>query len=338
MIKIYRHTEGLDLERGGRLENLDIAYSTFGSLNDRGDNVVWVCHALTANSDVADWWPNTVVSGGFLDPEEWFVVCANVIGSHYGSTGPLSTNPATGEPYYSEFPQLTIRDIVHAHKILSRHLGIDSIHALVGSSLGGFQAMEWAIMEPNRLKKLVLIATDSHVTPWAAAFNETQRMAIKADNTFGGRNDDAGRIGLAAARAMALLSYRGPSGYNISQSNREDTPEYCHRVQTYQTYQGEKLCRRFNAYSYMSILDAFDSHDISRGRGKEEDVMGSIKAKTACIAIPTDILFPPETMKRLAKEIPGAEYHEIESEFGHDGFLVEHAQLNKILKEFLHKK
>lgn len=297
--------------------------------------MIWVCHALTASSDVEDWWPNTVVKDGFLDPEKWFVVCANILGSNYGSTGPLSVSPATGKPYYGTFPKLTIRDIVNAHILLAEHLGVGKIHAIIGSSLGGFQAMEWAIKEPERFEKLVLIATDSTVTPWAAGFNETQKMAIEADRTFGEESAEAGMKGMAAARAIALLSYRGASGYNISQKNIETTPEFCHRVATYQRYQGEKLCRRFNAYSYMTILDLFDSHNVGRGRGGEKEALKSIKAETLCIAIPTDILFPPETVKKLAGIIPDAKYFEISSEFGHDGFLVEHEQLNKLLRNFL---
>ena len=335
MLKTYRHNSPFRLERGGILPGLEIAYSTFGKLNPEKDNVIWVCHALTANSDVADWWPNTVVENGFLDPGKWFVVCANILGSHYGTTGPLTKDPATGKPYYSDFPKITVRDIVEAHRILRDHLGIDGLHAVVGSSLGGFQAMEWALAEPERIRNLVLIATDSSVTPWAAALNETQRMAIKADKTYGEPGADAGKDGLSTARAMALLSYRGPSGYNISQKNNKETPDYAHRVSTYQTYQGEKLCRRFNVYSYMSILDTFDSHDIARGRGEMDDVLKGIKARTACIGIPTDILFPASEMKRLAEKIPNAEYYEITSEFGHDGFLVEYGQLNKILNSFL---
>lgn len=338
-MKFCRFKDGLDLERGGRLEELEIAYSTFGTLNRNKDNVIWVCHALTANSDVADWWPNTVVDGGFLDPRKWFVVCANIVGSCYGTTGPLSVNPSTGKPYYDSFPCLTIRDIVRAHEILADSLGIEKIHALVGSSLGGFQAMEWALMQPDRIEKLVLIATSASVSPWAAGFNETQRMAVKADGTFGKKDKDAGRDGLSAARAIALLSYRGSSGYNLSQRNNEETEPYSHRVASYQRYQGEKLCRRFNAYSYMSILDAFDSHDIGRGRGENPvEVLSNIKAKAVCIGISTDILFTPEEVKLLADNIPDAEYFEIKSEFGHDGFLVEHRQLNDILKHFLEEK
>ena len=336
MIKNYKYPGTIRLERGGAIKNLEIAYSTFGKLNKDRNNVVWVCHALTANSDVADWWPNTVVEGGFLDPAKWMVVCANILGSNYGTTGPLCIDSETGKPYYSNFPKVTIRDIVNVHRLLADHLEIESLHAVVGSSLGGFQAMEWAIMEPERIKNLVLIATDSEVTPWAAALNETQRMTIKADKTFGDDDAEAGKEGLAAARAIALLSYRGPSGYNLSQKNNDTIAPYCHRVSTYQNYQGEKLCRRFNAYSYMTILDTFDSHDIARGRqGDKNKVLKGIKARTACISIPTDILFPPESVKKLAENIPDSRYFEIDSEFGHDGFLVEHQQLNDILNDFL---
>ena len=138
----YTFPEPFELELGGKIENLTIAYDTYGTLAEGGGNAVWVCHALTANSDVADWWPHTVEKGAFLDPEKCFTVCANIIGSCYGSTGPLSVNPATGKPYYGDFPRLTIRDMARAHSLLADHLGLRRIHALVGSSVGGFQAVE----------------------------------------------------------------------------------------------------------------------------------------------------------------------------------------------------
>ena len=337
MMQIYRHRDNLKLERGGELKNLEIAFSTYGKLNGRKDNVIWVCHALTASSEVHDWWPGTVHPDGFLNPEEWLVVCANIIGSHYGSTGPLSIDPDSGKPYYDSFPKLTIRDMVNAHILLADHLGVERIHTLIGSSLGGFQAMEWAVMQPERILQLVLIATTPYVSPWAAGLNESQRMAIMADQSYGEKSDTAALQGMAAARSIALLSYRGASGYNASQKNHDDTPLYSHRASSYQRYQGKKLCDRFNAYSYMTILDAFDSHDLARGRGDLRQVMNGIKAKTACIAVTTDILFSPEEVKTMASQIPDSEYHEITSEFGHDGFLVEHSQLNRILKDFIHK-
>ncbi len=320
------------LESGEVLPELDIAYHTFGTLNEKKDNVVWVCHALTANSDVTDWWPHTVEAGCFLDPDKWFVVCANIISSCYGSTGPMSINPATGEPYYDEFPKVTIRDMVNAHILLASELGIDHIHTLVGCSVGGFQAIEWAAMQPERFDKFVFLATSPKASPWSIALDETQRMAILSDKTYGEKRPDAGRDGLAAARAIGLLSYRGPWGYNQTQQDPPcDGIPTTHRACTYQQYQGEKLCRRFDAYSYMAILDAFDTHDIGRGRGGVAAALSKIKAPAIVIGITTDIIFTPEEMKELTAALPNAEYFELQSEFGHDGFLVEHKKLNEIL-------
>lgn len=320
------------LESGETLPEIDIAYHTFGKLNDKKDNVAWVCHALTANSDVQDWWPHTVERGCFLDPERWFVVCANILGSCYGSTGPTSINPATGEPYYGDFPKVTIRDMVKAHILLADHLGIDRINMLVGCSVGGFQAIEWAVSQPYRFDKLILMATSPKASPWSIAIDETQRMAILSDKTYGERRPDAGRDGLAAARAIGLLTYRGPWGYNITQQDPPyDGIPRTHRACTYQQYQGEKLCRRFNAYSYMAILDAFDTHDVGRGRGGVDEAMARIKCPTIVIGLTTDIIFTPEEMREITGMIKGAQYYEIQSEFGHDGFLVESGQLNSIL-------
>lgn len=332
MMKIYRSPIPFPLEQGGCLQEVEIAYHTFGKLNENKDNVVWVCHALTANSDVADWWPHTVEKDCFLDPDKWFVVCANILGSCYGTTGPLSDNPATGLPYYSDFPDLTIRDMVNAHILLADSLGLGKINTLVGSSVGGFQAIEWAVMQPDRFTRLILIATSPKASPWSIAIDETQRMAILSDHTYGERRPDAGQDGLAAARAIGLLTYRGPWGYNATQQDppSDSIPE-SHRACTYQRYQGEKLCRRYNAYTYMTILDAFDTHDAGRGRGGVEAALKRITADTIVIGITTDIIFTPEEMRKLTDMIPGARYHEIESPFGHDGFLVEHRQLNDLL-------
>ncbi len=335
MTQYYRHSDPFPLELGGELPELTIAYHTYGTLNSSHDNVVWVCHALTANSDVADWWSHTVEGGCFLDPNKWFVVCANILGSHYGTTGPLSVNPNTGKPYYNDFPRFTIRDMAHAHALLADSLGIGRIHALVGSSVGGFQATEWAVEEPSRFDKLILIATDAKASPWTIAIDETQRMAILADKTYGEHRPDAAMAGLAAARAIGLLTYRGPDGYNITQQNPSDQLPQTHRACSYQQYQGEKLCRRYNAYSYVAILDAFDTHNVGRGRGGVDNALQRITASTIVIGLTTDIIFTPPEMRQLAARIPGAVYREISSPFGHDGFLVEHSQLNEILTPFM---
>lgn len=339
-IKVLHLDDPFCLESGEIIYNLDIAYHSYGTLSANKDNVVWVCHALTANSDVADWWPHTVEEGKFLDPTSNFVICANIIGSCYGTTGPLSINPSTGEPYYDNFPKFTIRDIVKAHTILADALGIFEIKMLVGSSVGGFQAIEWAAMQPERFQNITLIATAAYATPWAIAIDETQRMAILSDQTYGEKRPDAGRSGLAAARAIGLLTYRGGKGYNITQQDIEDAesddsaPSY-HRACSYQRYQGEKLCRRYNAYSYMSILDAFDTHNVGRGRGGIKNALNRIKCPVLVIGITTDMIFPPEEMRELASMIPNAKYAEISSAFGHDGFLVEHDQLNVLINKFL---
>lgn len=333
---IIRSHQPFTLESGEVLPEITIAYHSYGKLNEAHDNVVWVCHALTANSDVADWWPHTVESGAFLDPEKWYVVCANILGSHYGTTGPLHNDPKTGRPYYDKFPRYTIGDIVSAHRLLADMLGIRKIHALVGSSVGGFQALEWIAQEPERFEKLILIATDAKASPWTIAIDETQRMAIKSDASWGEARPDAAQAGLAAARAIGLLTYRGPEGYNLSQQDKAESESFMtHRACTYQQYQGEKLVRRYNAYSYVAILDAFDTHDIGRRRGGVDKVLGAIPCPTVVVGISTDIIFTPAEMRDLASKIPGAEYKEITSPFGHDGFLVEHGQLNQILTPFI---
>lgn len=340
----YRHPHPFTLESGQSLPRLDIAYHTYGSLNAAADNVVWVCHALTANSDVADWWPGTVVDGGFLDPEKNFVICANIIGSCYGTTGPMSINPDTGKPYYRSFPAYTMHDIVKAHRILADHLGITKIKALIGSSVGGFQAVEWAVEQPERFDRLVLIATDAYASPWAIAVDETQRMAIEADPTFYDDRPDGGSAGLAAARAIGLLTYRGPQGYNISQQdpstdnywathNPSATP--AHRACTYQRYQGRKLVDRFDAYSYCAILQSFDTHHVGRDRGGIAAALARLTMPTLVVGLSTDIIFTPAEMRQLAARIPRSVYREISSPFGHDGFLVEAQQLNSILNPFL---
>lgn len=340
MKRIYHHEHPFVLESGRTLAALTIVYHTYGTLNGTKDNTVWVCHALTADSDVARWWPRTVEAERFLDPAKHFVVCANILGSHYGTTGPLHTDPATGEPYFGDFPPFTIRDMVRVHMLLAEALGIRTLAALIGSSVGGFQAVEWAVMRPGFVRRLVLIATAPKASPWTIAIDETQRMAIRADASFGERRPDAGRSGLAAARAIGMLTYRGPLGYNLTQ--QDVSPESSAggipsrlRAASYQQHQGQKLCRRYDAYSYVAVLDAFDTHDVGRGRGGVAAALSRITAKTLLVGIASDLLFPPEDMRRTQAMIRGSLYREIDSPFGHDGFLVEHERLNALLTPFI---
>ena len=336
MAQVYHHGEAITLESGAVLAEVDITYDTFGTLNEAKDNVIWVCHALTANSDVADWWPHTVEEGRFLDPTRYFIVCANFLGSHYGTTSPLSVNPTTGEKYYYDFPQITVRDMVKCHQLLAKHLGIERVKLLIGSSIGGFQCMEWAISEPKFMESVALIATTTCTEPWAAAFNESQRMAIRTDKTWGELRDDAGIDGMAVARSIALISYRGGAAYNTTQQVENPTEaSFTRRAHSYQQYQGEKLRRRFNAMSYYRLSEAVDSHNIARGRGSIAEALSKIEARALVVAISSDILFPPEAHVPMREHIRDVEYDLIESEFGHDGFLVEHEKLNTIIQNFL---
>ena len=337
MAKTYHHNSPVTLESGEILPDVTIAYDTFGTLSEAKDNVIWVCHALTANSDVKDWWPNTVEEGRFLDPNKYFIVCANFLGSHYGTTSPLSINPTSGEKWYYDFPRITVRDMVTCHRLLAKHLGIDRVKLLIGSSIGGFQCMEWAVTEPDFMENLALIATTTNTEPWAAAFNESQRMAIRADGTWGQLRDDAGLDGMAVARSIALISYRGAPAYNATQQDRDNPTDaaFERRAHTYQQHQGEKLRRRFNAFSYYRMTEAVDSHNIGRGRGSVANALRQIKARTLVVAISSDILFPVEAHIPMRQYIPDVEYHLIESSFGHDGFLVEHEKLNNIITNFM---
>ena len=265
------------------------------------------------------------------------MVCANILGSCYGSTGPMSINPETGEPWYDSFPKLTIRDIVKAHILLADHLGLNSIFALIGSSVGGFQAIEWAVMQPERFKSMVLIATSAFASPWTIAIDETQRMAIFADKTYGEKSRNAGRDGLACARALGLLTYRGSKGYNLTQQDPDNATGKVldnHRACSYQRHQGNKLVNRFDAYSYVTILDTFDTHDVGRGRNGIQKALQRIKFPVLTIGITTDIIFTPPEMKELSETLPLSEYKEITSEFGHDGFLVENKALNTLIRDF----
>lgn len=339
MTQFFIHKQKFVLESGKALPELQIAFHTYGKLNAKKDNVIWVTHALTANADVFDWWKGLFGKNNLFNPEEQFIVCANIIGSHYGSTGPLSINPDTGNPYYHHFPEITIRDIVYTLELLRKNLGIEKINTLIGGSLGGQQALEWAILKNDIIENLVVLATNAQHSPWGIAFNETQRLAIKADRSWYNFSPDAGVKGLKAARAIALLSYRNYSTYNTSQKENTNDNTDNFRASSYQNYQGEKLVNRFNAYSYWHLSKAMDSHNIGRNRDGIENALKQINSKTLVIGISSDVLFPTEEQKFLAKNIRNAKYVEIDSLYGHDGFLIETEKIaNEIQNHFTNKE
>lgn len=331
----YSYHKIFKLENGKKLRNLEIAYQTYGKLNANKDNVIWACHALTANADVLDWWKGLFGNNALFNPDEHFIICANIVGSHYGSTNPLSTNPVTGLPYYLAFPEFTIRDLVSAHQLLAAHLGIQHIKVLVGGSLGGQQAMEWAITAPQHIENLILMATNAVHSPWGIAFNESQRLAITADRSFYAQKPDGGLKGLKVARSIALLSYRTYDAYTATQLESVNDKTGSFRASSYQNYQGEKLCKRFNAYSYWYLTKAMDSHNVGRGRKSVTDALSSIRANTLVIGIENDVLFPITEQEFLSKHIVGAEFHSLKSAYGHDGFLIETDALTRVVGNFL---
>lgn len=335
MSEYFKSDELVVLESGAELRGFEIAYSTYGKLNEARDNVVWVCHALTANDDVMDWWPGLFGPAFLFNPDEFFIVCANVLGSCYGTTGPLSVNSQTGEKFYHSFPLVSVRDMVSLHFRLAAFLEIDSIYVLTGGSLGGQQALEWAVTQPGRIKNLVVIATNARHSPWGIAFNEAQRMAISADQSWETNTDTAGLNGLMAARAMALLSYRNYRTFSRTQSETENDKMDDFKASSYQQYQGLKLVKRFNAFSYFRLSKAMDSHNLGRNRGELVSVLAGIQASTLVIGLSSDMLFPVAEQEFLARHIPRAEFAVIDSLYGHDGFLIETGSLSQLISRFL---
>ena len=331
----FQHSSEFILESGDSFNSISIAYHTYGTLTSNS-KVIWVCHALTANSDVADWWNGLFGKGDLFDREEYFVVCANILGSCYGTTGPLSEE-LSEEQRFIHFPLVTTRDMAKAHILLKNALGIDQIYLLIGSSLGGQQAQEFAYTLKDKLTKLVLIATNAKHSPYGVAFNESQRLTLLADPTFEENRIDGGQKGLKAARSIAMLSYRSYDGYLQTQAETELDKVGDFKASSYQNYQGQKLVNRFNAYSYWYLSKAMDSHNIGRGRLSIEKALNEITADTLVLGITSDLLFPVSEQAFLAEHIPNGKLEVIDSIFGHDGFLVETKTLENTLINFLNK-
>ncbi|SEL82192.1 homoserine O-acetyltransferase [Chitinophaga rupis] len=328
--------EAFTLESGAVLPELRIAYHTYGTLNADGSNVVWVCHALTANSDVADWWAGLIGDNCVIDPAKHFIVCANILGSCYGSSGPLTHNLATGHPYFHTFPTVTIRDMVQAHILLRKHLGIGKIHLLIGGSMGGYQVLEWALAEPAAIERLFLLCTGASESAWGIAIHTAQRLAIEADCSWQDASPQAGARGLKAARAIGMLTYRNYQTFVRTQSDPDKDKTDGFRAASYINYQGDKLVNRFNAQTYWLLTKAMDSHNIARGRTADmATLLGQLSHPTLLMGITSDILCPPEEQLFLEKHMPNATYHEIDSSYGHDGFLIEFEQIGGILKAWM---
>lgn len=334
MLKRFISNQPFPLECGTVLPSVEIGYHTFGSYSPACNNVVWICHALTANSDASDWWSGLVGKGKFFNPDEWFIVCANILGSCYGSTGATSINPISNDRYGSSFPFISIRDMVAAHELLRKELGITTIRLAIGGSLGGQQVLEWAVTSPQNIESIAVLAANARHSPWGIAFNAAQRLALEADTSLWSNEPNSGAAGLCAARSIAMLSYRNYATFSATQTDIGASLQDF-RAESYVRYQGEKLVRRFSPQAYWTLTKAMDSHNLARGRQSLEDVLGSIAARSLIVGISSDILFPPEEQRFLAAHIPNAVYREISSPYGHDGFLIEFEQLQSLLKDFL---
>lgn len=323
-------------EAGVRFEQPEVAYKTWGTLNKERDNVILICHALTGHAAADEWFPGIFGEDSIADPSSHFIICINVPGSCYGSLGPWSVNPETGQPWRGDFPEITIRDMVRFQQLVLDQLGITGIEQVIGGSMGGMQALEFTIMD-RRIRTATLIAMGKAHTPWAIGISQAQRAAITADagwkNGFYEKGNGPHR-GLAAARMMAMITYRTPDDYTRKFGRKLQNEDGEFQVESYLSYQGEKLANRFDALTYLALTRAMDTHDIARGRGTYEQVLNRVEIPVQVIGINSDHLYPPIEQEELAELFPNGRYHEIQSVYGHDAFLIEFEQLNTIIKPF----
>lgn len=356
-VRVADHSQPFITEHRDCLQQVDLTYETWGTLNAARDNAVLVIHALTGDSHAAShdpsdqpgWWEPLIGPGRALDTERYYVICANNLGSCYGSTGPGSVNPKTGKQYRLSFPLLTVRDLVSVQARLIERLGVASLQAVIGGSLGGMQVLEWAAMYPEFVRKAIPVATSGRFSAQGIAFNEIQRRVIMLDPAWNEGNyseDAAPATGLAIARMVGVITYQSDElmasrfGRN-PEARYTDWPAFLQRydIEGYLNYQGDKLARRFDPNSYLYLTRAMDSHDLGRGCASYEEGIRRIEAPTLMVGIRSDILFPTYLVREVAEiqQSLGRDgrYVEIDSPNGHDAFLNDVAPLARYVAEFL---
>ncbi len=320
------------LEHGGLIEKPIIAFNTYGKLNENRDNVIFICHALTANSDADDWWHGFFGKGDIFDWDKYFIICANNLGSPYGTSSAKQIDPATNEIYGVDFPFYTIRDTARLHLELLKHFNVEKIALLIGGSCGGNIAQEIAYSLKDQVDNLVLLCCSSRESPWAIAIHEAQRLVLQADESLADKNEQAGNKSLKACRATALPYYRTQKSFNIRQKEIDLNVTNNFRASSYVSYQGEKFVKRFNAQCYYTLLNALDTHNIGRNRNSIEEALAQINSNTVVIGFESDMLIPVNEQQFLAKHMPNADYFEIKSIYGHDAFLIEYEHIRKAIR------
>lgn len=340
--------EPFQLATGGELSFVTLHYALYGKLNERRDNAILACHALSGSARVADWWREMFGAEAAFDTSRFCVIGVNVIGSCYGSTGPASVNPQTKKVYGADFPLVTIKDMVRAQSLLLDHLGVEKLYAVVGGSIGGMQALQWAIDFPERVERCVA-AGATHLSAMSLALNHLQRQAIRNDPAWHGGDyaPDAPPVnGLALARALAMCSYKSAELFTERYHRRPDrrTNEDPHRAMNerfeiagYLDYQGRNFTTRFDANSYLVLSKAMDTFDPARGYDSEESALRRITARVLLVGISTDWLFPAADVYALRERMRAAavnvRYSELVSTHGHDAFLADAALLAPLVRQ-----
>jgi homoserine O-acetyltransferase len=346
----------LELELGGRLNQVAVAYETYGELNAKGDNAVLVCHALTGSAhaagmhereEVPGWWDPLIGPGKAIDTNRHFVICSNVLGGCYGTTGPASLDPGSGRPYGIDFPRYTVRDMVAAQRRLLDALGVKRLTAVIGGSMGGMQVLEWAACYPEMVRSIVPIAIGARHSAWAIGLNEVARRAIMADPAWRGGHypvSEQPESGLGLARAIAMLSYRSFDSMEskFGREKRRCEPvagigvlNQSFEIASYLSYQGVKLVQRFDANTYIHLTLAMDDFDVADSRGPLADVLAGVRMPALVMGISSDVLYPEAEQRQLVELLPNAHYARVVSPHGHDAFLIEFPQLAARLRRFL---
>jgi len=324
----HKLPEKFVLQNGEVLHQASLHYEIEGEISNQKE-IIWICHAFTGSATVKSWWPSLYFeNGGFIDPKRHTVICANILGSCYGSTGPESINPDTNKKYGDGFPEISNRDVIKAFIDLRKFLNITNIDILIGGSLGGQQALEWSLIEPEIIQNQALIASNAKHSSWGIAFNELQRQAI----SLGTNNSISKNEAIAIARKIAMLSYRSYDDFELNQKGKNEQGDW--NIVSYLNYQGEKFKGRFSTDSYFILSKMMDNHNIASARnGSLEQILSLVKTNTLCIGIDSDNLFPLKEQGLMAHHIPNAKLEIINSKKGHDAFLIEGNKISRLIEK-----